>query len=182
MSYADKMPSPISDYWKVSLTPQKCLNQASHLLAASIINTITDFMTVFLPIKTVLGLHLPKRQRLIICLLFSGGIVASIAGAVRTYFSWLCASTPDHDTTWIAYYVTLTSSVELFLGIVSLTSPRILQPSGPRFPSDHLTLLDMRLPPRDEAFLQPLRPSSDRTVDGVTGDRAPGRRGRQKLE
>ncbi|KAK1768473.1 hypothetical protein QBC33DRAFT_557930 [Phialemonium atrogriseum] len=115
--------SPISDYWKVSLTPQKCLNQASHLLAASIINTITDFMTVFLPIKTVLGLHLPKRQRLIICLLFSGGIVASIAGAVRTYFSWLCASTPDHDTTWMAYYVTLTSSVELFLGIICASLP-----------------------------------------------------------
>lgn len=89
-------------------------------MAASIINTVTDFIIVLLPIKTVLGLRLPRRQRVIVYLLFSGGLVASISGAIRTYYSWLFVSIPNRDTTWIAYYVMLTSTIELFVGIVSL--------------------------------------------------------------
>lgn len=112
--------SPVSDAWTPSFTPQKCLDQGTHLVAASIINTVTDFIIVLLPIKTVLGLRLPRRQRVIVYLLFSGGLVASISGAIRTYYSWLFVSIPNRDTTWIAYYVMLTSTIELFVGIVSL--------------------------------------------------------------
>ena len=111
--------SPVSAYWTLSFTKQKCINEEAHVLAAGVINTVTDFIIVLLPIKTVKDLKLAKKQRIAVYLLFTGGLLASVAGGVRTYFTWRLTSAPDHDITWNSYYVMLLSSVELFVGIVS---------------------------------------------------------------
>lgn len=113
--------SPVSAYWTLSFTPQKCINEEAHILAAGVINTVTDFIIVLLPIRTVKNLALPRKQRVIVYLLFTGGLLASIAGAVRIYFTWRLTSSPDHDLTWNSYLVMLVSSLELFVGIVSLS-------------------------------------------------------------
>ena len=89
------------------------------MLAANTINTVTDFIIVLLPIKLVMDLNLPKKQRVAVYLLLTGGFLVGIAGAVRTHFTYLLTSSPNHDITWNSYYVVLVSSVELFLGIVS---------------------------------------------------------------
>ncbi|KAH8909986.1 hypothetical protein BR93DRAFT_925001 [Coniochaeta sp. PMI_546] len=115
--------SPVSAYWTLSFTKQKCINEEAHVLAAGIINTVTDFIIVLLPIKTVKNLNLPKKQRIAVYLLFTGGLLASIAGAVRTYFTWRLTSSPDHDITWNSYYVMLLSSIELFVGIICASIP-----------------------------------------------------------
>lgn len=45
---------PPQDYWKVTLEPQpNCIDQSSTLLLAGIVNTLTDFLAVLLPIRTV---------------------------------------------------------------------------------------------------------------------------------
>jgi hypothetical protein len=111
--------SPVSAYWTLSFTKQKCIDEKAHVIAAGVINTATDFIIVLLPIKTVKDLKLPKKQRIVVYLLFAGGILASIAGAVRTYFTKRLTSSPDHDITWYSYNVMLVGSIELFLGIVS---------------------------------------------------------------
>lgn len=111
--------SPISAYWTLSLAPQKCINEAVHLLAAGCINTTTDFIVVLLPITTVIGLDLPRKQVIIVSLLFAVGLLATTAGAVRTYFTWIATTTPDYDTTWHVSLVWLSSLVELYLSIVS---------------------------------------------------------------
>ena len=110
--------SRISDYWTISVEPQECIDEAAHLLAAGVINTTLDFVIVILPIKTIMDLRIPFRQRLLIYSLFTGGLLASTAGAVRTYFTWVMTTTPDHDVTWNAYLVILTSVLELYIGIV----------------------------------------------------------------
>lgn len=115
--------SPISAYWTVSFVKQKCINEKAHVLAAGVINTVTDFIIVLLPIKTVKNLNLPKRQRIAVYVLFTGGLLASIAGAVRTYFTWRLTSDPDHDITWNSYYVMLLSSIELSVGIICASIP-----------------------------------------------------------
>jgi len=108
----------VADYWTISSEPQHCIDEAAHLLAAGIINTTLDFVIVLLPLKVVMDLKIPFRQRLIVYSLFSGGILASTAGAVRTYFTWVMTTTPDFDVTWNAYLVVLTSVLELYIGIV----------------------------------------------------------------
>ncbi|KAF8863269.1 hypothetical protein BDZ45DRAFT_722676 [Acephala macrosclerotiorum] len=60
---------PPQDYWKVTKDPQpNCINQASSLLVAGIINTLTDFLAVML--------------------LFTFGFMSYGAGIARTYYMW----------------------------------------------------------------------------------------------
>ena len=113
-------PRPISDYWTLSSTPQRCINEAAHLLAAGIINVTTDFIVVLVPIRTMLSLQLPLPQRIVISILFTTGLLATAAGAIRTYYISIMTTNADHDVTWHANTAFLTGVVELFVGIVSL--------------------------------------------------------------
>ncbi|KAL0931013.1 uncharacterized protein CTRU02_213748 [Colletotrichum truncatum] len=115
---------PLDLYWTLSIGPQNCINEAAHLLAASIINTATDFFVVLLPLALVRIVYknkLSSRQLLIVNLLFGAGFLASFAGAARTYFTWIMTTEPD--MTWNAWMNWLMSSVELFLGIICTSIP-----------------------------------------------------------
>lgn len=111
---------PISDYWKLTLESQPtCLDDASLLLAGGILNTLSDFLVVVLPIPRVLMLQLPARQRAIIATLLGVGLMVTIAGAVRTYFTYVSAT--SNDRTWALHRAWVTGSLELYIGIVSIT-------------------------------------------------------------
>ncbi|KFZ25122.1 hypothetical protein V502_00398 [Pseudogymnoascus sp. VKM F-4520 (FW-2644)] len=109
--------SPASDYWTLSATPQKCINETAHLLAGGIINTITDFLVVMLPIPTVLALKLPTRQRIILIFLFGAGFAVCIAGSVRVYYTYYLNT--SYDKTWAAYPVWISGTIELYLGVIA---------------------------------------------------------------
>ncbi|KAF9877333.1 integral membrane protein [Colletotrichum karsti] len=115
---------PLSQYWTLSAEPQNCINEAAHLLVASIINTVTDFVVVLLPLTLVRIVYknkLSSRQMLIVNMLFGAGFLASFAGAARTYFTWVM--TTEADVTWNAWMNWLMSCVELFLGIICTSVP-----------------------------------------------------------
>jgi hypothetical protein len=109
--------SPPSEYWTLSLTPQHCISEPANLLAAGIINTITDFLVVVLPIPTVWGLKLTGREQAILVFLFGAGFMVSIAGCVRTVYTFKV--TVSNDRTWAIFPAWLSSCVELYVGIVS---------------------------------------------------------------
>ncbi|CZR65357.1 related to L-fucose permease [Phialocephala subalpina] len=113
---------PPSEYWTLSFKPQPdCISETKHLLAAGIVNTVTDLIVVVLPIPTVWRLKLPIQQQVIVILLFGAGFLVSCAGAVRTYY--LYKVTITWDKTWEAFPVWLSSSVELYLGIICASVP-----------------------------------------------------------
>jgi hypothetical protein len=104
-------------YWTLTFADQGCISDTKHLLAAGIINTITDIIVVVLPMSMVYRLHLPFRQQVAIATLFGVGILVTLAGGVRTIY--LYRVTSEWDKTWLAYPVYICSSVELYIGIVS---------------------------------------------------------------
>ncbi|KAJ3957496.1 hypothetical protein N0V92_005927 [Colletotrichum tropicale] len=115
---------PLSQYWTLSAEPQNCINEAAHLLVASIINTATDFAVVLLPLALVRIVYknkLSSRQMVIVNLLFGAGFLACFAGIARTYFTWIMTTEPD--VTWNAWMNWLMSSLELFLGIICTSIP-----------------------------------------------------------
>jgi hypothetical protein len=67
-------------------------------------------------------MQLPLQQQIIVVLLFSAGLVVTMAGAVRTYY--LYQVTIVYGKTWTVFPAWVTSSVELYVGIVS--RPRTL--------------------------------------------------------
>ncbi|KAK2011116.1 integral membrane protein [Colletotrichum eremochloae] len=115
---------PLQLYWTLSLQPQNCINEGTHLLAASIINTTTDFLVVLLPlaiVRVVYAGKLTSRQMIIVNVLFGAGFLAAFAGAARTYFTWLMHAQPD--ASWQAWINWLVSCIELFLGIICTSIP-----------------------------------------------------------
>jgi hypothetical protein len=109
---------PIAAYWTFSLVPQKCIDEKTHLLFQGIINIVSDFFVVMIPIPIVLKLKLPLRQRIFVALLFGCGFVVCFAGIVRTYYFYRLTD-GYHDITWDAFPVWISSAIELYIGIVS---------------------------------------------------------------
>ena len=62
--------------------------------------------------------ELSRAQTIIINLLFAAGFLASAAGGVRTYFTWVMTTSPDFDATWHGQLTWLSSILELNIGIV----------------------------------------------------------------
>lgn len=109
---------PPQDYWKITSEPQpNCINQSSSLLVAGIVNTLTDFTVVLLPIRLVFSLQLPRRQAFVVALLFAFGFLSCFAGVFRTFFMWKVTQT--FDMVWASYLVWVTASIELYVGVVS---------------------------------------------------------------
>ena len=95
---------PVSHYWKITADPQpECINETWSLLVAGIINTITDFAVVALPIRTVLSLQLRARQIIPVVLLFGFGFLSCCCGVVRTYYTYKVST--SNDKVWDSYPV-----------------------------------------------------------------------------
>lgn len=97
----------------------------SYLLtyAASIANTITDFLTTLIPVTLIGKLHLPYRQRIVIMGLFALGATVNIAGALRTYYMHTSMLVKDLDRSWVGWPTCITAIVEIGLGVVSFSLP-----------------------------------------------------------
>ena len=68
------MNRPVSHYWKAA-TEHECMSEGPVVLSCSILNFLTDFWLVMMPIPTLWKLKLPKRQKmLLIGLLGLGGV------------------------------------------------------------------------------------------------------------
>ena len=90
------------------------------MLSGGVINSAIDLLTTVLPIPVVMRLQMPLKQRIEVCILLSLGGVVTIAGAIRTYFTWkgLMAC---WDETWWAYPLWIAGAVEIDLAVVSWT-------------------------------------------------------------
>jgi hypothetical protein len=127
---------PISASWAVTTERNpNCIDDTASLLAAGIINTLTDFVVVLLPIRTVWNLKLPSqhpqsmssdlhirkllpsRRTVPLVILFAFGFLSCVAGGMRTYYTWEISRT--WDKIWASYPVWVWASLELYIGIVS---------------------------------------------------------------
>lgn len=109
-------------YWTLTFARQpQCISETKNLLAAGVINTVTDLIVVFLLMPMVYGLQLPRKQQIAVAVLFGVGVLVTLAGAARTIY--LYKTTSSWDKTWLAYPVYMTSSVELYIGIICASIP-----------------------------------------------------------
>ncbi|KAF3936263.1 hypothetical protein ABW19_dt0206526 [Dactylella cylindrospora] len=56
--------SPINSYWDLTLPKAKCIDESAANIANAVINSFSDFYVFMLPVRDMLGLRLPLRQRL----------------------------------------------------------------------------------------------------------------------
>ncbi|PWW80688.1 hypothetical protein C7212DRAFT_32834, partial [Tuber magnatum] len=114
---------PLLAYWDPTLEG-KCLHTRIPYLVSGALNTFTDFYVFLLPIKSVWGLQLPRRQKIGLLVVFAGGLVVCIAGAVRIAFL-AAVFNLSSDYTWTGTDLWIITVAELDLGIICASVPAL---------------------------------------------------------
>jgi hypothetical protein len=96
----------------------KCIDNGKAMLAAAILNTLSEFILALLPVPIVLTLHMTRGQRWTVVSLLSLGFFVSICGAVRCYYLWMTIAM--YDPTWWAMPHWIVSEVEIDTAIVCI--------------------------------------------------------------
>ncbi|KFY40365.1 hypothetical protein V494_03533 [Pseudogymnoascus sp. VKM F-4513 (FW-928)] len=91
-----------------------CLNDCG--LWQAILNIVTDFLSILLPIRMVMTLKLPTTQKLILAGIFSTSIFVMVICVVRITYIMSLANNPD--VTYSQARAAVWSCVELNIGIV----------------------------------------------------------------
>ncbi|EFW21820.1 conserved hypothetical protein [Coccidioides posadasii str. Silveira] len=123
---------PIASYWDRSIK-HVCISNHATWLSYALINIITDFMILLLPVQQVLRLQLKLRDKISIIMIFMLGGFVCITSIIRT--TSLAASSNLQDVTWHTIGVSVWSTIELNTGIICACLPMIRQPLSFIFPN-----------------------------------------------
>jgi hypothetical protein len=108
--------SPVQAAWEIILHA-KCQNQGLSTLISGSVKTFTDLLITTLPIPLILRMSMPRRQKYAAVALLGVGYLVTVAGALRTYFTWRTFYT-TWDITWMQYPAFLTAAVENDVAVV----------------------------------------------------------------
>ncbi|KAK5171718.1 uncharacterized protein LTR77_003354 [Saxophila tyrrhenica] len=115
--------SPVESYW---IFPQMdgatCIDEGKTMLGAGVVNTVSDLWVTIVPIPLIMQLRMPLKQRMGVCVLLCLGMIVTIAGALRTYFTWKSLM-DSWDETWHAYSLWICAAVELDIGLICSCAP-----------------------------------------------------------
>ncbi|KAL6712563.1 hypothetical protein ACN47E_000440 [Coniothyrium glycines] len=125
--------NPVRNYWIIGVPPGSCVDEGIVTLVCGIINCVADFATTVTPIPLIMGLHMPRRQRLAVAVLFGLGIVVTVAGVVRTWYIYR-SLIGEYDQTWYAYPLWIAAAIEIDLGVICASAP-VLRPFMANIPS-----------------------------------------------
>lgn len=122
---------PITAFWDRSI-PHKCVSSQASWLSYAVINIVTDFLILVLPIQQILRLQLKKTDKIALILVFLLGGFVCITSILRA--TYLAASSGITDVTWALIPVTVWSTIEINTGIICACTPIIRQPLAFLFP------------------------------------------------
>jgi hypothetical protein len=113
---------PVAAYWAIPRPPStKCINEGAWSVAAGVSNCFMDVLVTTLPIPIILKLSMTLRKRVVVIVLLNLGLLATICGALRTYYTWK-SLIHSYDITWEGYGLWIAGAIELNIGIVGLSS------------------------------------------------------------
>lgn len=77
--------TPIESGWDLSVPAEKCINRNALYFAVNGFNIFTDVAILLLPVKLVLGLQIPHRQKLGLLFIFMTGGFVCVVAIIRLY-------------------------------------------------------------------------------------------------
>ncbi|KAF2454862.1 hypothetical protein BDY21DRAFT_290437 [Lineolata rhizophorae] len=113
---------PIEKNWDDSVDGG-CIPTTEMWFANAGINIVTDFMIVLVPMWPVRKLKLPKRQKIILAVVFAVGFLACIVSILRLYSLYL--ATISDDSTYDNIGVAIWSCLEINAAILCASVPTI---------------------------------------------------------
>ncbi|KAK6080622.1 integral membrane protein [Seiridium cupressi] len=122
--------SPVAAAYDQSITDKKCMNINAFYLANAAVNISTDLLTYTLPIKLLINLQMPRRQKIGLGLILCLGLFACVSSIIRiTYIPQMLVSL---DATYVISGAMYWSVIELNIGILAASIPS-MKPIASRY-------------------------------------------------
>ncbi|EEH39877.2 hypothetical protein PAAG_02066 [Paracoccidioides lutzii Pb01] len=123
--------TPVASFWDRSI-PHNCISNRPSWLSYTLVNILSDFMILILPIQEVLRLQLKTRDKVAVIMIFAVGAFVCVTSIVRA--TTIAASAKVKDVTWSPIPIACWSTVEIHTGIICSCMPMIRQPLAFLFP------------------------------------------------
>ncbi|KAM4057271.1 integral membrane protein [Hirsutella rhossiliensis] len=107
---------PVAAAWDLSIKGGTCIEYLIPMMVLSIANIVIDLVILFLPVKVIVPLQIPLRQKISLVLLFATGGFVCAAAIKRTLIMPPLMSSPDYS--WDLTEQFIWSFVEVNAGIV----------------------------------------------------------------
>lgn len=115
---------PITKQWDLTgVAPGHCVNTTAFFYSTSAFNILTDIWIIVLPIRILSRIQLPKREKLILLIVFGMGVLACVASMVRLYS--IRAFTLSTDPFFDSGPVNIWSMVEINIAIICASVPAL---------------------------------------------------------
>ncbi|KAI1433477.1 hypothetical protein GGR50DRAFT_705391 [Xylaria sp. CBS 124048] len=112
---------PLEYGWDKTIPGGHCINYGQLVLSAGVVNVVTDFGILALPIPLVLKLQIPQGRKYLLVFTFALGSSACIVSIVRLAYSLIISSTAD--VSWNNVKPGFVSAAELLVGILAASIP-----------------------------------------------------------
>jgi hypothetical protein len=118
-----------------------CAEEGAITVAVTVVSTVQDLVICLLPAFLIKNLQMPKRQKFALCGIFGLGLITTVCGIMRLYYStyvyycklktkrsWfakLTGTIVTYDVTWYAYYGWIWTVLEADLGLICASAPAL---------------------------------------------------------
>jgi hypothetical protein len=118
---------PLSYYWNRFEPGAKghCVDAETALIVIGVCSATLDVLVLVLPIRICFTLSYPFRQKLLVVALFTVGVLACVAGGIRTWFLHYALTDTRSPETWSTITFWSLATVEVYLGIICACLPGV---------------------------------------------------------
>ncbi|KAH9905248.1 hypothetical protein F4778DRAFT_729157 [Xylariomycetidae sp. FL2044] len=143
-------------------------NQGVVSAVTAVFSVVTDFYILALSIGLTLGLHLPTKQKIGVCVIFLVGLSVCVFSIVGAYYRFL--SIHNLDSTWTSVVTLSLSIAEINVGLICSSVPVL--------PVAYKTLTGSRAWGSITSFIWSRRKGKGASEQSVSGGHAPSSRNR----
>ncbi|KAF2732919.1 hypothetical protein EJ04DRAFT_496088 [Polyplosphaeria fusca] len=108
---------PVQSYWFMTAYPErKCVSIGPIYYVTGALNVFSDFLIFLWPAKDLAKIQISLKQRIILILMFTIGILVCVAGCFRIWYTWIFINT--YDALWHGCTLYVIIAIETSLGII----------------------------------------------------------------
>ncbi|KAH6712105.1 hypothetical protein BKA61DRAFT_486494 [Leptodontidium sp. MPI-SDFR-AT-0119] len=109
---------PIAKNWDVTISGGSCIEAFKVFTIHGVINILTDFVMLALPVLLVYKLQLPIKQKVAVAGLFMTGTLVCIVSSIKLKVTLDLLHSHSMDSTWMGVDCWLWTTIEVYVGII----------------------------------------------------------------
>ena len=110
---------PITQYWRVPVENSQCASYYNEIITSAVFNISSDLLILCVPIPVLIKLQLPLKRKIILCVVFSLGILTVLTAILNRYYNF---SSPYGSLNYLYWYIA-ESSTSVYVANIPLCWP-----------------------------------------------------------